>query len=272
VRRLALLCVVAFACLAGPAAAAPPATLTPGQLTVGLSMPTEGFQVGVVNGAQVIYARGFEIDLANELTRRLELQGAAFSQNAFEALLAAGAKTWDIALAEVTITRARARNVDFSVPYMTVDQGVLVSQFLRSTPRSAAALRRLRLCAQRGTTGADVIARRIRPARAPTLVADIPGLMLYLQTGRCDAIVADLPMLATLKARAPRRYGEVTGKIRTGERYGVVLPKGSTLTGPVDAALTAMRADGTITRLQRPWLALNLSSVPTLSTASGGAQ
>ena len=231
-------------------------------------MPSEGFQVGVVNGPAVIYARGFEIDLANELARRLELPKAGFLQNEFPVLLAPGPKPWDLALAEVTITAARGANVDFSVPYMRVDQGIMVSQYLRAEPGSVADLRRLRLCAQSATTGADVIAKRVRPTRAPRLFGDTSSMLLNLGLGRCDAVVYDLPALATLKARAPRRYGDVVGLIRTGERYGAVLPKGSALTGPVDTALQAMRQDGTIARLQRPWLELNLSAVKVFSTRS----
>ncbi len=47
-----------------------------------------------------------------------------------------------------------------------------------------------------------------------------------------------------------------------------MLPKGSALTGPVDSALEAMRRDGTIARLQRPWLELDLSAVKVFSTRS----
>jgi hypothetical protein len=36
----------------------------------------------------------------------------------------------------------------------------------------------------------------------------------------------------------------------------------------VDAALTAMRQDGTIARLQRPWLELSLAGVKVFSTRS----
>ena len=189
-------------------------------------------------------------------------------QSAFPALLAPGAKTWDVALAEITITQARARNVDFSVPYMRVDQGIMVSQYLRSEPRGVADLRKLRLCAQAGTTGADAIAKRVRPDRAATLFGDVSSMLLHLGLGRCDAVVYDLPALATLKARAPQRYGDVVGLIRTRERYGAALPKGSALVGPVNAALTAMRQDGTISRLAKPWLEQNLSGVRTFPTGS----
>ena len=69
------------------------------------------------------------------------------------------------------------------------------------------------------------------------------------------------------RARA-QRYGDVVGLIRTRERYGAALPKGSALVGPVNAALTAMRQDGTISRLAKPWLELNLSGVRTFPTGS----
>ena len=52
-------------------AADPPPTLQPGRLTVGLNMPSPGFQVGSVRGHGVVFARGFEIDLANALAARL---------------------------------------------------------------------------------------------------------------------------------------------------------------------------------------------------------
>ena len=55
-------------CAAAPAAA-PIATVAPGELTVGVSLPSEGFEVGVAKGDQVIYAQGFDIDLARALAK-----------------------------------------------------------------------------------------------------------------------------------------------------------------------------------------------------------
>ena len=88
--------------------------------------------------------------------------------------------------------------------------------------------------------------------------------MLDLQTGRCQAVVYDAPTLGTLKARAPDRYGPFVGVIRTGEKYGVALPKGSPLRSRVNAALGALVANGTFQRLQRTWLTTNLGALPVL--------
>ncbi len=96
-------------------------------VTVGLAMPAAGFQVGAVRGRTVVLAKGLEIDLARILARRLGIQRVRFlNERFFSTLLTPGAKDWDLALAEISVTPARAERVDFSRPYLTADQGVLL--------------------------------------------------------------------------------------------------------------------------------------------------
>ena len=104
----------------------------------------------------------------------------------------------------------------------------------------------------------------IAPAKPVALVGNVSTLMLNLQTGRCQAVVYDAPTLGVLKARTPERYGPFIGVLRTGEKYGIALPKGSDLLPLVDAALGRLVADGTIGRLQRKWLTTDVSKLPVL--------
>lgn len=264
-RRLAaVVLVLAAAVVPGAAAPTPPPTLTSGRLTVGINMPSEGFQVGVVNGADVIYARGLEIDLARALAARLGLVQTTLVQSRFDRLISAGTKPWDLAIAEITITPARRQSVDFSVPYMSVDQGVLAAQTVERVPTTIAGLRRLRICAMRRTTGQHVAQTTIVPTRPVRLDANVPTLMLDLQTGRCEAVVYDAPALGTLKARAPARYGPFVGVIRTREEYGIALPHGSVLVAPVNRALQELIADGTMERLTKKWLTVDLEKLRVL--------
>lgn len=249
------LAVLAFVGAGG--AAAPPTTQVPGTLTVGLAMPSEGFQVGVVKGSQVIYAQGFEIDLAKAITARLGLATTVFTQNRFDRLYSAGAKPFDLAIGQISITPSRARIVDFSKPYMDADEGVLLAQSVSPVPGTIAALRKLKICALAKSTGAEAATLRIVPAKPVLLVGNVPTLMLYLQTGRCQAVVYDAPTLGTLKKRAPDRYGPFVGVIDTGEHYGIAIPKGGALLKPVDAAIASLQADGTIDRLARTWLTVD---------------
>lgn len=240
--------------LAAAGAAAPPRTVTPGTLTVGVALPSEGFQVGIVKGSQVVYAQGFEIDLARALALRMGLKTAVFLQSRFDRLYSAGAKPFDVAVAEISVTPARKKTTAFSTPYMSVDQGVLASQTLSPVPRTLAALKGLRVCALAKTTGADLARTRIAPTNPVALIGNVPTLMLNLQTGRCDVVVYDAPALGTLKARAPDRYGPFVGVIRTGEQYGIAIPKGTGLVGPVNAALRSLLDDGSVEALARQWL------------------
>jgi polar amino acid transport system substrate-binding protein len=264
-RRLPVLgAALAIALCIGVARAAAPVTLTPGQLTVGVAMPSEAFQVGAVRGSEVVLARGFEIDLARALAVKLGLARTVFVQSRFDRLFSAGTKPFDLAIAEITVTDRRRQTVEFSRPYMSVGQGVLVSTGLATVPRSIAALKQLRLCALAKSTGADLVRDRIAPTTAARFEGNVPQMLLDLQSGRCDAVVYDAPPLAVLQSRAPARYGPFAGVIDTGEDYGIALQRGSTLLAPVDKALASLIADGTVDRLQRKWIKVDLDSLPAL--------
>ena len=71
-----------------------------------------------------------------------------------------GRKTWDIALAQIVPTPLRARAVELVGPYLVDDQAVLLRRGL-ARPHSLADLRRLQLCAIRGSRGAGVAAHRV---------------------------------------------------------------------------------------------------------------
>jgi polar amino acid transport system substrate-binding protein len=256
---------LALALVGGASGAAPPETIVPDVLTVGLNLPSPGFQVGAVRPSKtVVAARGLEIDFARSLAARLGIRRVHFvNEPSFKRLIARGDKTWDVALAEVTITPARRQSVDLSSPYLRADQGVLMRKTI-AVPRTLAALAKLRICVQRGTTSVEVVRERVRPTRPLLFFASLDLLFDAVRVGRCDAAVLDAPILAAERASAPDRYGPLAGVLRTNERYGVVLQKGSLLTRQVDAAVRALVANGTISRLQRRWLLTDLSRLPVL--------
>jgi polar amino acid transport system substrate-binding protein len=263
-RRLFAAAAVLGLAVVGLGSAAPPPTLQPGTLTVGVALPSEGFQVGIVKGSEVVYAQGFEIDLARALALRMGLARTTFLQNRFDRLYSAGAKPFDVAIGEITITPARKRTAAFSIPYMSVDQGVLATQALTPVPRTISGLKSLRVCALGKSTGAELARTKIAPTKPVLTVGNVPTLMLDLQTGRCDVVVYDAPALGTLKARAPDRYGPFVGVVKTGERYAIALPKGSALVRPVNKALTSLLDDGSVDGLARQWLTFDPSKVRVL--------
>jgi polar amino acid transport system substrate-binding protein len=246
--------------------AATPPTKTPGKLTVGLSLPAVGFQTGSVRGTKVSNPKGFEIDLAVDIAKKLGISASNinwYNNSNFSTVYAPGPKKWDLTFAEVTITAARSKNVDFSTPYFKANQGVMVRKGLSPTPKTIADLKKLHLCAQTGTTGADYIKTRIKPAKA-----DYPATTVImfqeLENGQCDATVYDTPIIASQRKSKPSAYGPIVGTIITNENYGAVFEKGSKLRAPVNAAITALTKDGTIGKLQKKWFNLNFASLPVI--------
>jgi polar amino acid transport system substrate-binding protein len=268
-RRLAATAaaLVALAIGAAPAATqqtAPAPTISPGVLTVALDLPSEGFQVGAVAGSQVVFARGFEVDLARSVARRMGLRATFVNSASFGDVVAPGPKPWDVAFAQVSILSGRRAAIDYTIPYLQVDQGVLLRRGLGPTPRTLAALARLKLCVQATTTGAAVVARTVRPATRARAYADVTALIQALSTGRCDAVVYDAPSLAVLRSEVPRRVGPMAGVIPTAERYGGVTADGSRLTPALNVALRGLLDDGTVTALTTKWLSIDVSALKPL--------
>jgi polar amino acid transport system substrate-binding protein len=274
-RSLSLVALAAAAAALAPAAGAQSGgdlpTREPGLLTVGLNLPTPGFQVGSLAGTQIVYSRGLEIDLAREVARRMGLRGVRFVQQpTFPGVLSPGPKAWDVAFAQATITAGRKRAVTFSVPYLTTDEGVLLRRGLpQPGPASLADLARLRLCVERGSTGAAIVARRISATARPTRYREQTNMLQALQAGRCDAVVLDATILSIQQAATPERYGELLGRITTGERYGAVLQRGSALLPAVNRALNAVRRDGTLDRITARWLRVTPQDLPVIPATAG---
>jgi polar amino acid transport system substrate-binding protein len=268
VKRVILACaaLAASAAIATPALAQKSATApvkTSGQLTVGLSLPSPGFQTGTVRGTNVNNPKGMEVEMGQMIAKKLGIATVKFyNVSNFSNIYSSAPKPYDFALAEVTITPARAKAVAFSTPYYNANQGVLIRKGLNPVPKSIADLKNLVLCAQTGTTGADYIKNKIRPAKAALFPSTTTIMYQQVQSGRCDASVYDAPILGGQRATKPTAYGPIVGQITTGEQYGIVFEKGSKLLPQVNAILKGWKADGTISKLAKKYLTTDVSKLP----------
>jgi polar amino acid transport system substrate-binding protein len=257
---------LATAAAAGARSTAPP-TLKPGVLTVGLDPPAVGFQVGTLRGQKVINPRGYEIDVAKGIAKKLGIGKITYVKVPFVVLFRPGAKPFDLAFEESTITVARQRAVSFSTPYFNANQGVLVSKKVAAegkVPKSLAALRQLQVCAQAVTTGLDYVQHRLHPVKKPLIYQTTAAAFTAVQNGSCEAFVMDVPIVASQKKTKPSAYGPVAGQIITNEKYGAVMTKGSKLKPFVDRAIKSLTASGTIAKWQKKWFNINFSKLHVL--------
>jgi len=255
----------ALALVAVPAASArtsAPPTLQSGKLIVAFGDPAPGFASGRVRGNVVTNPRGYEVDLASALAKKLGVT-PVWMYSPWNSLFAPGTKKFDISFQEATITAQRKRTVDFTTSYLNANQGVLLSK-QATAPKSLADLKGMQTCAQTNTTGLDWINTQLRPATKPLTFPTTTAAYQAVQIGRCDAFILDVPLVSLERKARPTRYGAVAGQVVTHEQYGAVLPKGSKLLTPVDVALKTLAKDGTIGKLQKKWFNLDFSKIPVI--------
>ncbi len=169
-----------------------------------------------------------------------------------------GKKPFDVYVAQVSYTPQRAKAVDFSGSYYYVNQSVVGRKGTAiAKVRTVAGLAKFKLGAQLGTTSYDYIVKNIKPSSQPLVFRNNDLAVQALKNGQIDGLVVDLPTaFYVTAAQVPNSV--IVGQLPTvggEEHFGLVLQKGSKLTGCVNKALKQLWANGTIKKLQQTWLA-----------------
>ena len=120
---------------------------------------------------------------------------------------------------------------------------------------SLAALSSAKLGVQVGTTSLDAVTASIKPKSQPQVFNDSNDTVRALKQGRIDAIVVDLPTAFYITA-AQVQDAKIVGQFAApgGDRWGMLLAKGSKLTPCVDKAVARLAAAGTLKQLQDKWM------------------
>jgi polar amino acid transport system substrate-binding protein len=233
--------------------------LKDGVLTVATELPAPGFWDG--GGADGTdpdqLSGGFEYDLAHELADKLGLDRVEVVDVPFDRLAGGQARGFDLALAQVSITRRRSRHVTFSVPYLTTPVGVAGRADLDVPDLAEARTRRWGVA--EATTEVDVLDDLVRPDDEPKLYPTVAEALAAVTRGEVDVVAADYfeVLAAAAAAGKPEVRADalaLVAQITAPQHYGVVLPKGSVGSGnveAVDSALRALDADRTLRRLRQ---------------------
>jgi polar amino acid transport system substrate-binding protein len=202
--------------------------------------------------------RGFESAVAYAVARELGFSRdeVRWTTVPFNSSFAPGSKRFDFDINQISITPQRARRVDFSQPYFSSPQAVIAP---KGSPvenaTSLAELQRAKVGVQVGTTSLDAVNASIRPSAQPQVFNDSNDTVRALKNGRVDAIVTDLPTAFFITA-AQVPGSKIVGQFAApgGDRWGLLLEKGSSLTPCVNQALAKLRSTGELQRLQDRWM------------------
>ena len=199
---------------------------------------------------------GFDVDLYKAICAKLGLEPNILPTVQFDTIVPTikqGGKA-DVSLGAITITDARAQEIDFSEPYLDSNQSIVVRKDAAATTKEQLNASGMQIAVQSGTAG-EAWAKENLPSATIVPLDDIIQALTGVQSNLYAAAVTDLPV-SSYEIKVA--YSDLTiptgGEIPTGEQYGVVVSKSNPeLTRAINKALADIKADGTMAELQRKW-------------------
>jgi polar amino acid transport system substrate-binding protein len=192
---------------------------------------------------------GWDYDAWNAICEQLNCV-PSYEEAAWEGMIQAVAdEQFDAAADGITINDERAEIVDFSDGYITVAQRLLVRQgedrFAEAEDITAD--ESIKIGTQTGTTNFDKAVELWGESRIQAF-EQFPFAVQALINGDVDVVIMDETAgLGYVGENAPDL--ELVGEPLQSDELGFIFPKGSDLVEPVNAALAALQADGTLDEL-----------------------
>lgn len=206
---------------------------------------------------------GFEVDMANEIGKRLG-RTVKIENIPFNGLFSAvQSGRIDMAMSSITITQKRLAEVSFAQPYYDSDQSLTV--MAASGLKSLDGMKGKTVGVDTGSTG-DMWATNNQAKYGFAQISRYEGLspaMLDLAAGRIDGYISDIPALQYYVKDKPQ-YA-VVQRIPTGEQYSMMFAKDSPLAAQVSDVITKLKEEGFVAATHKKWFGTDPD--PSTSTA-----
>jgi ABC-type amino acid transport substrate-binding protein len=227
-------------------------TLRPGQLRIGTYFVNPPFEF--ISKRQRV---GFEVDLMNEVAKRLQLE-PVFVDTRWEVILGEMQRNrYDCIVGGITITPAREKILAWSTPYMTTTLSLVVDSRRMPNATGLADLKDATVGVQAATTDYDIAIVMQRAGQIGRVrvypFAKIAGAMVDLAAGRIGAVMKVYPVAAWLARQTPglRIIAQVPDDPQP---LGIGFNRNnSALRAAVNTALAAMQQDGSYQALVQHW-------------------
>ncbi len=203
-------------------------------------------------------AIGWEYDAMAEIAKRLNVT-VKYENISWDAMIPAVSEAqFDMGMTGITIRDDRKEQVDFSDSYMTSEMVMMVrGDETRFTDKASfAAVPELLMAAQPGTTPFYVGVYEVLDGDEANprikLFETFGATVEALKAGDVDLVLTDGTAGAGYVEASAGGLKIIGEKLGT-EDFGFIFPKGSDLVAPMNAAIAALRADGTIDALNKTW-------------------
>jgi len=199
---------------------------------------------------------GFDVDLLEAVVAETDYTLETWSEFEFSSLIPAlTSDKIDVIAAAMTINDERDQTIDFSNPYYSADQSVLVREGGDFSPSELSDLSGHKVGAQEGTTGADQVKKLIEDGTMEESNFNTYGSYVLavedLQNGNIDAVVLDKPVAETFAADRPVNVAFV---VTTNENYGFgIRTDDDDLQQALNSGLSTVKENGTYEDLVNKW-------------------
>jgi polar amino acid transport system substrate-binding protein len=194
---------------------------------------------------------GWDYDAVNEICKRINCV-PEYKQAAWDGIFPAmQAGEYDMLADGVTYTEERAKIVAFSIPYVEVNQYLLVRTAETRTVEQMKADPEAKIGTQIGTTN-EIAAKAYFTDKPIQSFEDFGAAVLALKSVDIDGVVID-NIAGTGFMSENAGIFKFAGQIAAGEKLAFVFPPDSALKDAVDKALEDMKADGTLDKLNKKW-------------------
>lgn len=204
---------------------------------------------------------GFDIELLTAVVGETQYELGDWKEFEFSSLIPALQNDEiDVIAAAMTITDKRDQTIDFTDPYYSADQAILVRESGSFQPSALEDLAGHPVGAQEGTTGAGVVqSELVDPGTLDSGNFTTYGSYVLavedLVNENIDAVVVDTPVARTFASNRPV---EIAFVYETGERYGFGLRSDSDdATQALNEGLAAVRDSGRYKELRNKWFSGN---------------
>lgn len=197
---------------------------------------------------------GYDIDFLNAVAKEAGFK-AEFKNTAWDGIFAGlDSGQYDAIISSVTITEERKAKYDFTEPYTSIGQ-ILVVPKTDKTSKTIADLKGKKVGSQIGTTGTMEV-KKVAGVESKTY--DEVGLAFEdMAAGRISGVVCDEPVAAhfALQKKEYKEKFKIVGKAFTKEGYGIVVKKGNKeLVDLLNKGIKSVKAKKIDTKIHTKWV------------------
>lgn len=195
---------------------------------------------------------GFDIDILKAVAKRAGFDYKLTIMSFPGIIPALQTGSADLAITGITITKARAKIVDFSDPYYQAGLRILVHAN-DTDIKTLDDLKGHSVATQIGTTSYKYLHDHLGDSIDLKPYPQTTSMYMAVMSGAADALVYDGSNVAYFAKTKGKNRVKVVGPSYLAQPYGIAFVKGSKWVTPVNKALHDMKADGSYAAIYKKW-------------------